>query len=135
MPSSVGQPSLSSLQDKAPIISSSSPPVAVSPSPSPSPLPQPDALESITVEEIRNLSEVVTTLKGDRLLEDEIQELKDEREEHREVSRAVIRCSKCTVPKKHVHVKILQFCCDNFLILRFYFCNRALTRKLNSAHS
>ena len=46
------------------------------------------------MEEIRNLSEAVTTLKGDQLLEDEIQELKEEREEHREVSRVEICCSK-----------------------------------------
>lgn len=43
-------------------------------------------LDSISVEELHNLNEAVATLKGERLLEDEIQELKEDREEYREVS-------------------------------------------------
>lgn len=43
-------------------------------------------LDSISVEELRNLNEAVATLKGERLLEDEIQELKEDREEYRGVS-------------------------------------------------
>lgn len=43
-------------------------------------------LDNISVEELRNLNEAVATLKGERLLEDEIQELKEDREEYREVS-------------------------------------------------
>lgn len=51
-------------------------------------------LDSISVEELRNLNEAVATLKGERLLEDEIQELKEEREEYREVS---VQCKKLSV--------------------------------------
>ena len=68
------------IQDPAPVLSPSPP------SPSP-PLPA-DKL-SISVEELRNLNEAVSTLKGERQLEDEIQELKEEREEYREVSQWV----------------------------------------------
>lgn len=38
------------------------------------------------MEELHNLNEAVATLKSERLLEDEIQELKEEQEEYREVS-------------------------------------------------
>lgn len=60
------------MQDPAPVLSTSSS------------SGQPDEL-SISVEELRNLNEAVSTLKGERQLEDEIQELKEEREEYREV--------------------------------------------------
>ena len=54
------------------------------PAPGPSAVEEP--LESISVEELRDLNEAVATLKGERQLEDEIQELKEEREGYREVS-------------------------------------------------
>ena len=38
------------------------------------------------MEELHNLNEAVATLKSERLLEDELQELKEEQEEYREVS-------------------------------------------------
>ncbi len=41
--------------------------------------------ESISAEELRDLSQVVTSLKADRALEEELEELKEEREEYREV--------------------------------------------------
>ena len=44
-----------------------------------------DVLDSISAEELRGLNEAVATLKGERQLEVEIQELKEDREEYREV--------------------------------------------------
>lgn len=67
----------------APVISTS--PSAPPTSPSAPPTSE-GILDSISVEELRNLNEAVLTLKGERLLEDEIQELKEDREEYREVS-------------------------------------------------
>lgn len=67
----------------APVISTS--PSAPPTSPS-APLTPEGILDNISVEELRNLNEAVATLKGERLLEDEIQELKEDREEYREVS-------------------------------------------------
>ena len=48
--------------------------------------PTEEVLESISVEELHNLNEAVATLKAERLLEDEIQELKEEQVVFREVS-------------------------------------------------
>ena len=44
-----------------------------------------EVLDSISAEELRDLSEAVATLQGERQLEVEIQELKEDREEYREV--------------------------------------------------
>ena len=55
------------------------------PLPPPSPPPSEEVLNSISQEELRDLSEAVATLKGERQLQAEIQELKEEREEYREV--------------------------------------------------
>jgi LETM1 and EF-hand domain-containing protein 1 len=63
------------MEDKAPVVSTST---------SPPPPSTEEVLDSISVEELHNLNEAVATLKTERLLEDEIQELKEEQEEYRE---------------------------------------------------
>lgn len=77
--------SVTASQDTAPVVTTS----AVPPPPSipvvevqPQPIPEG---ESISVEELRDLSQAVTSLKADRALEEELEELKEEREEYREV--------------------------------------------------
>jgi LETM1 and EF-hand domain-containing protein 1 len=51
--------------------------------PAASPLAE-ETLDSISAEELRNLNEAAATIKGERQLEMEIQELKEDREEYRE---------------------------------------------------
>ena len=58
----------------------------------PPPPPPPPAEEVISAEELRDLSEAVASLKGGgRQLEEEVQELKEGREEYREVRADTLR--------------------------------------------
>jgi hypothetical protein len=67
----LGQPT----QDSAPVVHTT---VATPPPPE-------EVLDSISAEELRDLNEAVASLKGEWQLEEDIQELKEEREDYREV--------------------------------------------------